>query len=84
MKPNRAYIAPSITEAQKLLKGLDLTFEQVAQICALKPRAVRENFFVKPIQFTMLYTLVHHVLGVSISQSDWRNQIQEHLDHAQN
>ena len=84
MKLNRAYIAPSITEAQQLLTKLNLTFEKVAQICALKPSAVRANFFKKPIPFPMLYTLVHHAMGISISQSNWRNQIQEHLDHAQN
>ena len=82
-KQNRAYIPPTQEELSALMTDFNLSFDSIAEALGFSKRAVRDNFFAKPMLYPVLYTLVHKSTGVSIKQASWRDQLQEFLDEQQ-
>lgn len=82
-----SYTPPTHTEARALLRGLNLSGSQAAQLANLRDgRTVRryssasEKTFT-PMPFSVLYTLAHRGAGLSAAPESWREDLATLLQH---
>ncbi len=84
-----SYRAPTFIEARQILKALELTGSQVANMCGMKnSRQVRkytsQGLENNDIPYSVLFTIVAKNIGVFIGVDNWRDQLVENnilVDH---
>jgi len=76
------YIAPTFIEARQILKALELTGSQVANMCGMKnSRQVRkytsEGAANADMPYSVLFTLIAKNIGRFVTIEKWRDELIE-------